>query len=462
MGSLMSFQSPFSCIASAITALFMVSVPHGETTEAPIPGPPEYRVVIDPGHGGINVQPPEKYGDKYDLISGKFLDVFKEGAAYRGVEENIIMYQIGAKVRRLLALTETEEGFNEFRKIASIHVNGDIPRIIIHSKLSRVDSKPRAELEKRADPNVEYRLFDFPSSDGEILPGRISSINAFKPHLVVSLHCAESTSRDNIGMNAVICPPYSIMEKGLSYLKGEHRDRSFFLKSRYANWFEESSYPKRSLFQWFLSDVSVYFLSYHLNRKNRIEPDGFTGYRYNMVSWKYADEPDWEDDAKKHESGSRYASSFSGYNPVGSYWDRERSKYEEYRRDGGPEGYGGDNAYASMEIIRFALASINRAGYRHRDLRVANPYISIWSVPLYINAVSAYIELGYIRMPSYRRVLTKMQDPVAEGIAVGIYSLLAGSKTKPMPGKNTPKGKSIDLDKYRIDDKETYFDSVVQ
>lgn len=462
MGPLMNCRRQVLCIVSAITSLFMVSILHGEMTERPIQDPPMYRVVIDPGHGGINVRPSEKYGDKYDLISGKFLDVFKEGAAYRNVEENIIMFQIGAKVRNLLALTETEEGFCEFRKIVAKHVNGEIPRIIIHTKLSRIDSKPRRDLEKLADPNADYRLFDFPSSDGKILPGRISTINAFKPHLVVSLHCAKSTSRGNIGMNAVICPPYSLFEKGMSYLKGEHRDRNFFLKSGYSNWFEESSRPKRSLFQWFLSDTSVYYLSYHLDRKNRVETGRFTGYRYNMVSWKYADQKEWEDEARKHETGSQYASSLSGFNPVGPFWDRERSKYEEYRRGGGPEGYGGDNAYASMEIIRFALASINRAGYRHRDLRVADPYISIWSVPLFVNAVSAYIELGYIRMPSYRHVLTKMQDPVAEGIAVGVYSLLAGTKTKPMPGKNTPRGKSIDLDKYRIDDNETYFDSVVQ
>ncbi|HNX57787.1 MAG TPA: hypothetical protein PKK43_01715 [Spirochaetota bacterium] len=457
----MNIHSTFTSIISAITAFFMVSVPHNDATEPPIPGPQEFRVIIDPGHGGINVDPVGKFGDKYDVISGKFLDVFKEGAAFRKVEENIIMFQIAEKVRKILALTETDEGFDEFRKIVEKHSSAEVSRIVIHTKLSRVNSRPREELEKLPDPNVEYRLFDFPSSDGKIMPGRISAMNAFKPHMIVSLHCAESTSRDRIGMNAVICPPYSLMASGFSYLKGERRDRGFFMKSRYADWFEESSRPKRSLFQWFLNDVSVYFTSYHLDKKNKVESDKFLGYRYNMVTWKYGDESGWEKDAADHGRG-QYSSSLSEFVPEGPFWDRERAKYEDYRRANGPEGYGGDNYYASMEIIRYALLSVNRAGYHHRDLRVAPPYISIWSVPLHVNAISAYIELGYIRMPSYRHVLTEMQDQVAEGIAVGIYSVLAGTKAKSLSGTPKPKGKKIDLDKYRLNDKETYFDSVVK
>ncbi|HEY1405143.1 MAG TPA: hypothetical protein VF857_00900, partial [Spirochaetota bacterium] len=420
----------------------------------------EYRVVIDPGHGGINVEPVERFGDKYDMISGKFLDVFKEGATFHGIEEHNIMFQIGSKVQELLELTETDEGFEKFKAIVSKYSNGDIPRIIIRTKLSRVESKKRSELEKKKDPNDDYRLFDFPSSDNEMLPGRISNINKFKPHLVLSLHCAESTSRDRIGMNAVISPPYSFMVKGLSYLKGENKDRSFFLSSRYADWFEESSWPRRSSFQWFLSDAAVYFMSFHLDRHNSVEKDKFMGYRHNMVTWNYADDKGWEKVASSHPAETPFADSASKLSLNDRYWDRERSEFEEYRRGGGPEGYGGDNAYASTEIIRFALNAVEKAGYRHRDLSLAPPYISIWSVPLYVNAISAYIELGYIRMPSYRHVLVEMQDTVAEGIAVGVYSLFAGTKIPPSQFMFTPKGKSIDLEKYRVSDKESYFDVV--
>ncbi|MGL4370868.1 MAG: N-acetylmuramoyl-L-alanine amidase, partial [Spirochaetota bacterium] len=81
---------------------------------------------------------------------------------------------------------------------------------------------------------------------------------------------------------------------------------------------------------------------------------------------------------------------------------------------------------------------------------------------LYINAVSAYVELGYLKMPSYRKMFSENQNEVAEGIAVGIYSLLAGTDISGIKRPFHPKGKKIDLAKYRITDTETYFDSAVK
>jgi N-acetylmuramoyl-L-alanine amidase len=455
----MRFHNPLFFIICFLAGLGVTAFSRGGLSKE---GVPEYRVAIDPGHGGVNINPPDRFGDRYDAISGRYLGVFKEGATSRGVKEYVIMYQIGVKVKRILELTETDEGFETFRTIAAKFTDRKISRAVIHTMMSRPEAPEREELVKIDDPNAEYRLFDYPSPRGGMSPGRISSINAFKPHLVVSLHCAESTSRSRLGMNAVICAPYSILSEGLEYLQGKRKERSFFYKSQYADWFEESNRRRRTSFQWFLNDVSVYFAGFHLDRKNRVEMDNFMGYRFNMVSWKYADSAGWEKIAVTHPKGSRYADNFDGFIADGPYWDRERSLFEEYRRGNGYEGYGGDNHYASTEIIRYVLSAIDRKGYRHRDLTIAPPYISVWSVPLYVNAVSAYIELGYIRMLSYRHVLTQMQDDVAEGIAVGIYSLLVGMESPPSDFKYRPRGKRIDLDKYRVSDMETYFDLVVK
>jgi len=441
--------------AGTALAMFLVPVATVIDDEFPV-----YRVVVDPGHGGINVDPVEKYGDRYDLISKKYLEVFREGSAYGGLEESVLMYDISVKVAALLKKTETDEGWLEFRDMLGKYSSEEPKRIIIKGFLSRKESRSRDELQKRKDPNVDYRLFDFPDQGGRIQPGRISYINSLKPQLVVSLHCAQSAPSDQIGMSAVIAPPYSFMKKGLDVMKGEISGNSFFYNSPYDNWFEEKSHS--TLYHWFLSDSSMYFTGYPLTRSNDININRFKGYRQNMVTWAYADAPGWENDALSHPEKSRYAADHKGFIAEGKYWEREKSVFEGYRRDGGMEGYGGDNYYASNEIIRYMLSALAESGYTHNDLRLAQPYLSVWSVPLYVNAVSAYVELGYLKMPSYQKMFREKQDIVAEGIAAGIYSLLAGSDAGKVSFRYKPKGKKLDLEKYKISSSETYFEAVAK
>jgi N-acetylmuramoyl-L-alanine amidase len=440
-----------------LLTLVLVFVPWSHKAVAEFP---EYRVVIDPGHGGVYVEPVDKTGDRYDIMSGKYLDIFREGSAYKGIEEHIIMYQIGIKVKEILDKTETQEGFEQFARIVSKYSETPLKRVIIKTYMSRTDSPKRDELLARKDPNDGYRLFDYPGENGEMAKGRLSYINSKRPHLVLSLHCAQVTSRDRVGMNAVISPSYDFYYKGLEILQKKKNDKSFFYKSPYADWFEENSH--RSLYRWFLSDSFMYFSGYYLNNKDQVDHMRFKGYARNMVQWAYADAKGWDTVAKNHPDGTSFASTINGLVLDGRYWDRERSAYEGYRRDGGPEGYGGDNFYSANEILRYALWSVNKSGYSHKDLRIAPPYISAWIVPLYVNAISAYVELGYIKMPSYRHVLTDMQDSVAEGIAVGIYSLFTGLDTGKSSSRYHPKGTKLDLDRYMLENGSTYFDAVVQ
>jgi N-acetylmuramoyl-L-alanine amidase len=420
----------------------------------------EYRVVIDPGHGGIYKDPVEKYGDRYDTISRKYKDVFREGTVYRRIEEHVIMYQIGAKVHALLEKTESDAGFEEFAKILERYTSKQPARITIRSFLSRPETQKRDILAGKKDPNAGYRLFDYLDEKGKPEKGRISLINSIKPQLVVSLHCDQNPPNDHVGMYSIICPPYSFMEKGLEVLQKKRKDTSFFEKSPYSNWFEENS--RRSLYKWFLNDCWIYFSGYPLISSGKSNTDRFKGYCRNMVQWIYSDNPGWEEEGKKHLNGTRYSATFEGFNPDGPYWERERSVYENYRRDGGLEGYGGDNFYSSMEILRYVLASIDKSGYKNSSLRIASPYVSTWLVPLYVNAISAYVELGYLKLPAYQHVLTKMQDSVAEGIAVGIYSLFAGIELNERVSRYTPRGKKIDLDKYMINSEDSYFEIVTK
>ncbi|HNI89014.1 MAG TPA: N-acetylmuramoyl-L-alanine amidase, partial [Leptospiraceae bacterium] len=42
----------------------------------------KYKIVIDPGHGGVKQEPLEIFGDKYDTITRRFLENYKDGASY--------------------------------------------------------------------------------------------------------------------------------------------------------------------------------------------------------------------------------------------------------------------------------------------------------------------------------------------------------------------------------------------
>lgn len=422
----------------------------------------EYRVILDPGHGGISLRPRKRHGDKYDMLSRKYLEPFKEGAAYRGQWEHIIAYRIANRAKQLLDLCKKDGDFQSFIKILRKYSIETPKRIIIQTHLSRGDSRNRTAIKKRRDPNSEFRLFDYPNGKN-ISPGRISRINSLKPHLVVSLHMAASSPKKYRGMNSVIVAPYSMLNKGLRYLKGKLRDKRFFSKSAYSDWFKESN--KRTDFGWFIKDTSVYFTGYSNKRKKRrrvLNQSHFKGYRYNMVTWNYKSNNNWQEKARKHPHYTSFAKSYKTFRANGPFWEREKSVYEKYRRDSGPEGYGGDNLYASNEIIRYILLSLKTSMNRsYRELRLAKPYISIWSLPLHVNAICAFIELGYLNRQTLRYVLTKKQEKIAEGVAVGIYSLLAGMKLKPKRIKNFPKGKRIDLEKYFITNDISYFDKVV-
>ncbi len=448
----MAFRLLFLLIILIILLIFPVSINNFEFQT--------FRVVLDPGHGGIRHGNITNHGDRYDTISSKYLQYYYPGAKFRSIEEHKIVYSIASKVNKLLQLTLTGKDFSSFKVILKTFTNDNPERTIIKSILSRRDSRNRAKVNLNSDPNGPYRLYDYPDKkNGERTHGRISYINSFKPHLIVSLHCDMRPPKYYRGINPVIVAPHSLLHKGLQYLKGEIKSRYFFYNSPYSYWFVES--VKRRQFNWFLNDVSVYFTGFPINRHEKIRKNRFAGFRHNMTDWKYKDPAGWELLAQNHPGKTRYSSSHDDYYMQGRFWKRERSKYEKYRRDGGDEGFGGDNYYACTEIIKYILCSLDLNNLRHRSQKLGNPYISVWSVPLLVNAISAYIELGYIYRRRDRYLLTKKQDQIAEGIAVGIYSLLAGLKPKNIKSKYLPKGKRVDLKKYKITSDKDYFDDVI-
>ncbi len=417
-----------------------------------------YRVVIDPGHGGVFSKDKKKHGDRYDRLSGNYLSYFAEGANYRRLYERELTYSIAKRVEKLLSYCSENGDFSKFKKILDKYSSGEHKKIIIETKLSRGPSVGFKEAKSMNDPNAPFRLYDYPDGKGAMIKGRISKINEFKPHIVVSIHNAETAPPDYKGMNAVIAPPYKIMEDGLNNMK-KGKFISPVSYGRLECWFQgrKGVSKKRAFYE----DVALYFTGFGLKKNYSSDSGNFKGYRYNMVSWKYADKGKWYEKAMEHKSGSQYAD-YKTCKISGKYWERERSKYEEFRRGSSFQNFGGDNLYASNEIIKYILTSLAKKGYKKSDKVAGKPFVSVWSVPLLVNAISAYIEIGYFNRKWDKQVLAKKHDEVAEGIAVGIYSLLAGLKDVKSSKIIRPSGKAIDFEKYKIDNEKTYFDMVVE
>ncbi len=149
---------------------------------------PVFRVVLDPGHGGVSWTPLKKHGDRYDTLSENYLDYYKSGAAYGGLHENKIVYQIAKKVKALLYHCSPNGDFSKFESILDKYIDGYAKKIFIATGLSRKESLTFKSASKLKDPNEQYRIFDFPGTDGAVKPGRLTRINNMQPHLVVSLH----------------------------------------------------------------------------------------------------------------------------------------------------------------------------------------------------------------------------------------------------------------------------------
>jgi hypothetical protein len=251
------------------------------------------------------------------------------------------------------------------------------------------------------------------------------------------------------------------MKKGLDYLRNKTGESNFFTQSPYySTWFKENT--RRTNFQWFLSDVSQYATGFPLQKNGYIDLNDFHGYRHNMITWKYSDPPGWEELARHHPPHTRWSMNYRDVNLDGPFWEREFSKYEEYRREGGPEGFGGDNAYASYEIIRYILLAMQKSGTYQGYHEPGKPYVTIWSLPQHVNAITAYLELGYFGRRKDRQMFREALDDIARGIAAGIYSLLAGMEPVNGNYRHLPRGKSIDFSKYTISPSKNYFDIVTE
>lgn len=408
-----------------------------------------YRVVLDPGHGGRDQVPYSLYGDKFDRRLGVYLDKFREGARHRGVWEFEVMHDIGVKAKALLDLTQTDEGRAKFRKILEKYgkANGEIQPI--EAFMSREAGYTENYFERRDDLNAAYRLYDFPDQKtGAIRPGTISRINAHEPELVITLHLTHTEAPASGGMATVITPGYKTYSQAHRYVRanaeGRQSIRSAFGKTAWNRWFVSDDRYK--VFPSFMADAFIYYIGFWS------KPDGlrtdftrFRGHRHNLVQWRYADS-DSIVESLYGQQGERYATSLSAFEPVGPFWEREKGEAEDWRREGGDEGFGGDNHFAGMEVLRYTRAAFMVNGFDTAKTapKILHPYISTWAVPTYVNAIAAFVELAHTTSKRDHLRMAKYRHIYAEAIAVSAYSLLHG-----LSDARVAKGKALNLGRYQ-------------
>jgi hypothetical protein len=424
--------------------------------------PPEFRIAVDPGHGGFST---EKRDDKWDQVTKSYLEYYGSGMNYGPYEEHAVMMKLGRKLHERLKLTETDEGWAQFTAILKKFSDSENPpRIILHSFLTREDSWDQRFKKTDPDINDPYRLFDFPdrANKNRMKPGRMSIINSLKVNLAVSLHMTPAGRGHPGGMAAVLSPGYDTFD----LIRRIHLDEKPVSAITESPWFTKSlwiiSDEGWSQYESARADTWVYFRgyrtvkdgSYFWKARNR-------GLRHNMVTWTYSDPPGWETLAKMKKPGP-YSVDYRKFKADGKFWDRERSEAEKWRREGGLAGFGGDNHYASDELLRFLqyrMRSLHSADKKKYDAPgpVQPPYISAYALPEYINAISAYIEVGFLNRDTDRMYMTRDSSEMADALAAGIYSLFAGLPVKHQKFRFEPKGVPLDFAKYEKIPEGNYF-----
>lgn len=421
---------------------------------------PVARIMLDPGHGGKafrgRTRRGPRYGDKYDPLQRKFLKVYREGARKGKYWEREVMLSLSKKIRRILIKTRTEKGWREFQAILRKYSRDKkFKRVLFEVGMTREKNYDDIFSHTRQDVNAPFRHYDFPDAkNGRRRKGRLSKINDYQPELVLSLHLTPGNR--NGGMAGIVTPGYGVFNWARSYVRYPKK------RSYYKRKFQRSPWKRwmiftgdRSRFQNFVCDAWVYFTGYW-SRPNGLRADlrKHNGYRWNMLSWRYEDSKGWIGRAKKRTS-ALYSRSLKTFQPMNDFFRREQGQGEKWRRAGGYEGFGGDNNYATHELMRFAQYGM-RMNFRQKNIKrrvgpIRDPYYSTWEVPTFINAISAYLEIGYIDSPNDMTNLTRYQEYMAESLAVGIYSLYSGMRMKwqKMPKSFRPKGKRIDFQRYR-------------
>ena len=416
---------------------------------------PIHRVIVDPGHGGANIFKEGKWvkSDRWDPVTKSYLSYYLTGMEADEYKEHLVMLSLSKDVKKYLDWTKSLWGWYKFKKLLQkFSSQKNFPRIILYAKLTRKDSwNHRFKKENSLRVNDTYRMYDYPDARGRIRYGRLSFINQSKASLVVSLHMTPAGRGNKGGMASVLSPGFSTF----------NLIRQIHLKEKLKSSWKKTYWHGKILgteggwdqFQLARGDAWGYFHGYRSNRLGtRPNFNAPRGIRHNLITWAYKEKDNWYEAYQTNQEGP-YALEYTKFKAVGKFWEREKRKEEQWRREGGPLLYGGDNHYASDELLRFVQYGVRLLKPEMREKgrigKIHFPFVSSYTLPIYVNAIVAYLEIGYLNRKRDRDLIIGKQASVAQSIAVGIYSLYSGISLRPLnENPYPPQGKAIDFVKY--------------
>ncbi len=421
---------------------------------------PTYRLVLDPGHGGA---PVKRKDDRWDPVTGKYLSFYNYGSSHKGYEEHKLALALAKRLKRYLDLTLTAAGWRSFKQLLkAFSQQNSFSPLRFDAYLTRYDNWKNRGLDKsHRHVNAPYRLFDFPDPQkkGRMQLGRLSKINRHRPYLLLSLHMTKAGRRQPGGMAAVLAPGYKTLNT-LRRISLGKLPRSHFHRMNWQRYWLVTE-KGWSRYEAAHSDTWVYFHGFRTH-KARLKPwrRYNRGFRHNFIHWRYADRRGWELAAKKQQQPT-YSLNYRRYRPLGPFWERERGQPEAWRREGGALGFGGDNHYAGDELLRFVQYGVPLIDPQMRSkgaiVPIQPPFVSVFALPIYTNAITAMLEIGYINRWKDRRLLSTKLDPTARALAAGIYSLFRGLQLRHGSGALKPRGKPINWKKYEKRPQGNYF-----
>jgi N-acetylmuramoyl-L-alanine amidase len=435
---------------------------------------PEFRVFLDPGHGGRPENASSRGGAHWDPLRKRFLNVYRYGAEWRAkkadggavISEQAQVLKLAKMVRERLEWTRTEKGWKKFEALLSRYgaVLPPFHRVKFSVAMSRTKdylTHPATKTkEGRKTVNKYFRIFDcpdkYPYKPGSSLrKGRLSESTAFSPHLQISLHIDGSENPQQRGMSALFVPSPKAFETARQIILG--KAKSADIPKLLRRWW---SYRGRSRDKlgWLLNDAWTFFTGFGTDSTSRkVRKAAYIGQRWQHLDWAYADPVEAQPriDLKGPFSGP--------------FFERERAPYETFRRGGGPEEVGGDNLYAGQELLRYIRYAwwkeyaggkpAWKAKLTPRQFlpSLEHPTGADWAMPLFSNAVAPFLEIGQLWNKYDRFLLTERLPAVADGLVVGIYSLFQGFQVPAVEGVEAPKGLPIDWNHYQLPGGGSYF-----
>lgn len=422
----------------------------------------EYVIVIDPGHGGARAS--AMRDERWDPVSGEYLSFYSPGMIYKNYTEQRVVLGLAKQLKKQLELTQTDAGWKKFEELLkSFSGQKSFERVKFKVLMTREDSWSDRNLPPtHPEVNAPYRLYDYPDprKKGRMLPGRISFINSQKPYLVLSLHLNPAGKGHDGGMAAVLSPGFETFDAV----------RQIDLNRRPMSWFDRSPWkptwlitdPGWSKYLAARSDAWVYFHGYRKTKNGNVWRSKNRGFRHNLFDWRYK-EKDWVAKARKGGPGP-YSIEYEAWKPDGPFWDRERAEPEQWRREGGKMGFGGDNHLASDELMRFIQHGVRLQVPALRKPGAVGPilppFTSTYTLPTYVNAICAFLEIGHLNRERDRVLTLRYPTALTRSLAVGVYSLFAGLEVRKTHGPYKPRGEELNWDRYEDYDKGNYFEIV--